>query len=921
MFSTEEFIRQYQKLANPDKTISHQANQYILKLQQSKEALTIAKQLLDLPNIQSEYQFIACQMIYRRLKEECNISIQQYLLELLARPLPNVAMNQVCSSLAVIIVGNRSLWGGILQELIQLMKSRMAIGIEILTQIAIQGKEWYKKSEQLRLQQEFISQENTLSEIFLSLLQVQDLNIFNQTVKCIECWIQFSFNLFKDQKLTREILNLVYQTVINNARKYSDKLFALLNESVIYSQYNRQQNINQIDSAVLQNLNFILEFIISIYNPLSSKGYVSFITKFLCDFHVLVLNSKYEKDVFNLMSNIIQHPSRKIAFQTFEFWNQMREYNNLQGVGLNILQTMIDKCKMKTIKLTKEFVQGDPEEEEENDYNLKYCNEGEEHFISTSDFREHSKDIFYSIYKSAEINMQSDQYLYIVLKNLIISDSSQHDQILQSESALFSLYSIIEQTDISVDNQIILQIIQVILTLPAHSNFDIIVKTSLQLFSEFPNQLQLHNDVLIQITQYFFKYMLHPLLGPLAGVAFEQICNLSSLNNVELISESVKFLELHFSEFINQSQVSNYIEGILKLCFRLFEEGKPDCLIQLFNFANHQFQQVCNPQVTEKQFHYNNSLVISMFQWVNLNARENDQIKQLLELLCQSIFEPLLMFLQGQHTFSFYDDILKLIQIILKVSNFQNQQQVIHLLQISYQIFHSDPIQKHHWLQLITQVISRSTDHQFIVQWAMVNDYQIHLFCIESFNRWKDPDLMKVYVEYIIECIRCCPQVLFDSPYLQKIIDVICDAFLNLCSFEMQREILHFFKFLFQSLENSKEYFNPLVVKVVSAIFMSISDINPAIVFQIIQILLIILKKQVNSNELEELIFQTLQKSWGKDKPSQNVKLVSQAIISYILISEQGEINRDLKILLENLRPISEEEINYIQLEIVIKRK
>lgn len=32
-------------------------------------------------------------MIYRRLKEECNIAIQPYLLELLARPLPSVALN------------------------------------------------------------------------------------------------------------------------------------------------------------------------------------------------------------------------------------------------------------------------------------------------------------------------------------------------------------------------------------------------------------------------------------------------------------------------------------------------------------------------------------------------------------------------------------------------------------------------------------------------------------------------------------------------------------------------------------------------------------------------------------------------------------------------------------------------------------
>ncbi|CAD8069114.1 unnamed protein product [Paramecium sonneborni] len=919
MFSTEEFIRQYQNLANPNKTISRQANQYILKLQQRNEAFALQKnyqinQIFN-KNINSQHK-IKGRMQYFYLAISSITTIKTF--------------TNCCFELSMFFFCCDNSWKSIimarvlflndtniLQELIELMKAKMTIGIEILTQIAIQGKEWYKKGEQSRLQQEFISQENTLSEIFLNLFYVQDLSIFNQTVYCIECWVQFSYNLFKDQKLTQQILGLINQTLQNNATEYSDKLFTLLNEGVIFSQYNSEQNINSIEPVVLQNLNLILEFLIKIYSPQMSKGYAQFATKFICNFYAIVFNQKYEQSVFNLMGNIVSNPSRKIAFQTFEFWSQMREYNKLQGFGLNILQTMIDKCRMKTIKLTKKFLQGEPEEED-TDYNIKQVGQ---HFISTSDFREHSKDIFYSIYKSAEMNNQSDQYFQIVLSNLAISNSDQYIQIIQSESALFSLCSIIDEADIQVNNQLILQIIQFILSLPVHQNFDIIIKTSLQMLSEFTNQLKLNDEVLLQITSYFFKYMLHPLLGPLAGVAFEQICNLSTLNNAQLISESVRFLELHFNEFINQSQVSNYIDGIIKLSYRLFEQGNTDCLIQLFNFANQQFKQLKNPQITERQFNYNNTLVITILQWINLNAQENDQIKQLQDLLCQSIFEPLLIVLQGLQSFSIYDEIFKLIQIILKVSNYQNQQQIIHLLQISFQIFHTDPIQKHNWLQLITQAIGRTCDHQFIVQWAKIYDYQIHIFCIESFKCWKDPDLMKVQFEYVKECIRCCQQVLFESPNLQNIIHIICDAFQSLNSFEMQREILHFFKILFQSLDNSKEYFYPLLMKIITTLFIQISDINPAIVFQVVQILQLVLQKQVNQNELEELIFQSLQKNWGKDKPPQKVKVVSQAIISYLLKSEKGEINRNLKLLLENLRPVSEEEINYMQLELVIKRK
>lgn len=47
MYSKEVFFQQYHNLANPDKTISSEANKYILNLQATKEAFTIAKQILD----------------------------------------------------------------------------------------------------------------------------------------------------------------------------------------------------------------------------------------------------------------------------------------------------------------------------------------------------------------------------------------------------------------------------------------------------------------------------------------------------------------------------------------------------------------------------------------------------------------------------------------------------------------------------------------------------------------------------------------------------------------------------------------------------------------------------------------------------------------------------------------------------------
>ncbi|CAD8071815.1 unnamed protein product [Paramecium sonneborni] len=917
MFSTEEFIIQYKNLSNPDKSISQQANQYILKLQQTDEAFNIAKSILDQQNIQQEYQFIACQLIYRRLKEDCDISIQPYLLNLLGRPFTNIVLNQVCSSLAVIIIGNPQLWKGILQELIQLMKVKMQLGIEILTQIAIQGKECNSNKVQYQLQQEFQTQQHQLSEIFQNLFCIQDLSIFNQTILCIQSWVQLSFNLFKDSNMIQQIILLITQALQNNAIEHSDKLFSLLYEAVIFSKYKNQN----IEPVVRQNLIIILEFILQIYNSQISVMYASLATKLICDFYPIIQNSHYEEKVFNFMFNMVNNQKRKIVFQTFEFWSQMKQSHLLQDFWLKILQCLIDKCKTKSIKLTKEFLTG--ETEDENDYFNSTNQECQENNISTSDFREHCKEIFICIYKSVEQLNQTDIFFQIILSNLIITNPDSADQIIQTEAALFCLFSIIDETDFQINNQLILQILQFVLQLPNNSNFQIIVKTSLQMFTVLTNQINQNFELLFSITKYFFQYMLHPLLGSLAGVGFEQICNNGELNNQQMISECITFLEQHLNDFITQTQLNYFLEGILKLCHRMYLLGKLDYIIQLFNFANNQFQLLKNMNLlTKQQFTYIITLIVAILTWINSNIEEiDDKLNQISDLLCQSLTEPLIIILKEQQCLQNNEEIYQLVRMIMKVSNYQNQQQqIIQLLQISFQVFYQNPTQKHQWLQLITIVISRSQEYQFISQWTYSNSQEIHKFCIEQFKQWKDSNVTKVYVEFVKECTRNCQQAVFESPYLYLIMEIISEAFETINSYEMQREILNFFKTLSQYIENGKEYFNKIIIQIVKTLFLSISNINRAIVFQIIQILQFILKKDVNVRELKELIFQTLLKSWGAKKNPQQVEIISQAIVHYLRQTGESGLNRELKLLLQNLREMGEEEIDYMHLEAILKQ-
>lgn len=69
----------------------------------------------------------------------------------------------------------------------------------------------------------------------------------------------------------------------------------------------------------------------------------------------------------------------------------MQRKGRLLSNGEQLIQSLIEKCKLKSIILTKEFLSGEPEE----------CDERESRelmVMSTQDYREQAGDVFYNVF-------------------------------------------------------------------------------------------------------------------------------------------------------------------------------------------------------------------------------------------------------------------------------------------------------------------------------------------------------------------------------------------------------------------------------------------------------------------------------------------------------------------------------------------
>ena len=127
------------------------------------------------------------------------------------------------------------------------------------------------------------------------------------------------------------------------------------------------------------------------------------------------------------------HPSRRVSLITFEFWTDYRssvQQRKLELLHLEqtfsyyfkILETLIEKCRLQSIKLTRKFLGGENkpnEEDEEQEIGEVGDNEvfGK---LSAIDYREYSKDIFFTIFEAAKNINQQNTFFSIIIKNFDI---------------------------------------------------------------------------------------------------------------------------------------------------------------------------------------------------------------------------------------------------------------------------------------------------------------------------------------------------------------------------------------------------------------------------------------------------------------------------------------------------------------------
>ncbi|KAM3129063.1 hypothetical protein pb186bvf_018841 [Paramecium bursaria] len=887
----EDFLQQYQNLNNQNKALSSEANIYINNLANSDQAYEVANQILQNSN-QQDHQFLACQLIFRRVRNSQNIQYKQLIENFISNSthLSSIAIYQLCAAYAIIIINDVDSLQNIVQQIKIIIYNNPIIGLNIFGEIANQIKECLPKGKQLRVQDKLYTQKQTIYQIFIDLLS-QDSQVFVQAIKTLEYWIQCDLQIFDCQQLLEVICNQILRTIqlgqIDLLNQLFDILYIGISKSIDYV-----EQYPKVNQQVAQLINGLMNFLLQIYDPNQPKSYAILVSKFFCDFKLAYIKQPIEEQVFNIMTQISTSRNKRISFHGFQFWREMDSKQNLGYRGLQIVQAIIYNCKLKGLTLTKEMLQGLPDDDDEK----------EVHGYTVFDYRENAKDCLYQIFASNEYTDTKTKFFQIFINNLKYSEDQ--EVLLLTEATLFIFEGIIDDYKIDQYKEQVEIVFKFILGVPQAPYTDVIAKTNLQIISQF-NYYKVIPNLQGPILRYLLSYMNHQLLGPLAAAALDSISTGLEADQ-EIIALYLQFFNQYLFNFRSLSHMDAFICGLFNLSKIYMNAIKQ--VIQLAQSLAQNFDKYSGLQV---EIIFN--LCLQIMNWFKL-TEEDSKLQELddIRYFSQSLIKPILSVITVIDNEEFLNMALKMFRLIIRFSNGTSNS---YILNISYQIFMKNPIKRTNWLRVIDSIAQQvqPQDNETI---NLLNQYlqKIRTTVIQEYLNWQDSDLIKDYVILIKTVLQTTPRLIQDDPDIIAIMQLLCQALIQNNAYDMQREILSFYLSFCQLDTNINQNCLQVIYMILKSLFGCINALNDNNRFRSFKIIEYSIN-QISYETTVEAVVQGLALSWGQDKNEKQILLLGQVLVKYV---KSGK-DREFKQLLMQLDPMRGEEIDTLLLEIALK--
>ncbi|EGR32396.1 hypothetical protein IMG5_084960 [Ichthyophthirius multifiliis] len=215
----EIFIEKYLILQNSqNKYNREQANQYIINFQKSQQSWQISRELLITEDPQ--IQFLGAQIIYLKLKQqflqltpENQNELKLFLFQCLEKNLQTPTLRQLCSAISILgIIGiSQSTWHDFIENLIFYMQKgekELILGLEIIKSLPENLQDMILGQSQVNQIKEFLLSKKTyIFQIWDSLLILNNSNIIEKTLQCINSWNFVNFYILDQLSILEKILN------------------------------------------------------------------------------------------------------------------------------------------------------------------------------------------------------------------------------------------------------------------------------------------------------------------------------------------------------------------------------------------------------------------------------------------------------------------------------------------------------------------------------------------------------------------------------------------------------------------------------------------------------------------------------------------------------------------------------------------
>ncbi|KRX01608.1 Armadillo-type fold [Pseudocohnilembus persalinus] len=896
--STENVKNKYIELCKSQNTKTREiANQFLIELERSPQAWSIAQDLIQNPQNQNksieqmflpQIQFMGCQLIYKKTKLEFIQldaqhvqQLKNFIFELLSGQnqyqLTQPCFKQLCAALGILgLFGINSTWKNMFSDIIAYMQQgsdQLYLGLEILESFANDIDVIILDQGSLsEIKKTVKQQQGQLLEIFNSLISMQDRP--QLALKGLNCLTCFCKSGFKIQPLTQDNTVKNVALALFNHSQNEDFLLQVRDFFDEVFQNSKARNIlmilsmggeEKLEQKEQENIQIIIEMLKKMQeqfkqcmnnknqNFIYCKTFADILSSFLVNFTHLLLENNGQTGIqlIQMLLETLQHKSLQIALISVDTWcdlkNKLKKYISQQqysylGEGYKqALQIGLSQARYRKVEDKEKF---EKEQYDNGDDDCQYDD------IKFNDFRSAVADLCLSSLNIFTNQNQSGGISYFegLILQLLQTPKESPEYLLNFEVAIFGLKSVSDDDNyFDKKSEFMSNVFRYILSDQFPQDY-FVVSTVLQFFYEFCLSIKHDLSILGDVLGYIQKNLEIPSNRSLASQALQSVIDVvESHNNIEAFKKLVHSLPNYLDSLDDELSIENITTSVFTFALKLEStEHKKEGFNTIFQIVEGKMipfflvLRENNQQQIEQQYKNILNILVSIFKGFDVYQQQQMELvaDNLQEFLIRNI-DFINLFYEKCGSLQISKFVQLLVGVIKRCRNKLPEKFTIFLDQ-SIKFFQQDPVKYYQYLQIIYNLFDqlKKKNNQAFNQWILQNYRQFNQCVIQAIKTTLDVDVIREWIKITKKATEYDGDLIHNLTDFEELMGVILDVLKNIINYELNRETLVFFLGYLKtpSIKTNQKFIN-LLPQILETIFYAFPELTKTLIHQITLVL------------------------------------------------------------------------------------